>query len=207
MAPFPYIPQLKQSNLNLSLFGYGSLKHLLLLANGTLPGVSKAEFISRLQHVLNVFEITCLGSGISDFDSISWRIAKSYDLKIVQDIQEGYRSWETLGRIIDPSAWQYARDLNPTKPQSQTQSQSQNKSGQNSQKLCTTWNTFKNEGCHYEFNNPGETCVYSHQCSACRQRGFPNRRHKAINCRDSANSNQSNATLTSAAPIPAVTSV
>ena len=107
-------------NLNLCLYGYGSIKHLLLLADGTLPAVSKAEFISRLQQILNVFEITALGSNLSDFDSLSWFVAKAYDPRIEQDIQAGYRSWETLSRIVDSTAWQYSRDLVPAATKSQS---------------------------------------------------------------------------------------
>ena len=86
LGNFSYIPQMKQSNLNLALFSYGSVKHLLLLANGTLPAVSRAEFISRLQHTLNVLDIACLGSQISDFDSHAWRTAKDYNFLTNKEI-------------------------------------------------------------------------------------------------------------------------
>ena len=163
---------------------------------------------------MNVLDIACLGSQISDFDSHAWRTAKDYDFLTIKEIQEGYKNWESLSRSIDPTIWQIARDLNPKQYQSQTNPKSnknpnQNSSQNSSQKLCTTWNTLRQEGCHYAFNNPGETCVYSHQCSSCRQRGFPNRKHKSIHCRDSNPNNQTNATLTSATvtPAPPVTSV
>ena len=56
LSPFPYISNLKSSNLNLALYSYGSIKHLLYLSNGTLAPVNKAEYNSRLQHILNVIE-------------------------------------------------------------------------------------------------------------------------------------------------------
>ena len=71
LASFSYLNQLKSSNLNLSLYAYGSIKHLLAISDGTLPSASKEEIISRLSHILNVLEITCLGSNLSDFDSHS----------------------------------------------------------------------------------------------------------------------------------------
>ena len=52
LGNFPYSPQIKQSNMNLALFSYGSLKHLLALSDGTLPLASKEEFNARLQHVI-----------------------------------------------------------------------------------------------------------------------------------------------------------
>ena len=122
-------------------------------------------------------------------------MAKEYNARIVKDISLGFKSWETLDRSIDSSAWCYAQKMVPKKQGGQNQgskgSNSSNSSN-SSQKLCTTWNTFKKDGCSWENSNPGETCVFAHYCSSCKQRGFPNRRHKAINCRDSANSNSQN---------------
>ena len=155
--------------MNLSLFAYGSIRHLLALSDGTLPPVSKTEFVSRLQHLLNVLDITCLGSTLDDFDLYSWRIARNYDAKIIKDIEMGYKSWSTLERCIDPAAWSYSKELNP-KPQKSTQGPKNATQNPNqSQKMCTTWNTFKKDGCSYEHSNPGESCIYLHACSTCRQ--------------------------------------
>ena len=159
-----------------------------------------------------MLEICCLGSGLSDFDSHSWRVAREYDFKIIKDIEQGFKTWEKLDKCIDPTAWTYARELVPKSKAEPNQ----NKNQQNSnQKLCTTYNSFRKEGCSYEHNNPGEKCVYLHFCSNCRQKGFPNRRHKAINCRDEGvpkNTNSGAAQTTSntntATPsAPVVTSV
>ena len=214
LSSFNYINQLKPSNLNLSLFAYGSIKHLLYLSNGTLPAVSKEEFNARLQHLLNVLDLTCLDSSLAEFDSFSWKIARSYDEKILKDLEEGYKSWSSLDKSIDSSAWNYAVRMVPesrsNKGQgSKSQGSSQN-SSQSSQKMCTTYNTFrKGESCSYKYNNPGKVCVYVHHCSACNKRGFPNRRHKAFNCRDEAKLNSNNQTVTSVATsvAPPVTSV
>ena len=170
--------------------------------------MSKAEFNSRLQHILNVLEIVCLESNLQEFHSYSWSIAKQYDIRILKDIEQSFKSWKTLDKSIDSSAWNFAiRMVPPVKNQNLNQ-KSQN-SNSNSQKVCTTWNTFKQDGCSYEFKNPGESCVYLHQCSSCAKRGFPNRKHKSINCRDELkyNSNSTAQTApTSTAPPPVVTS-
>ena len=67
--------------MNLALYSYGSFKHILALCDGTLPAVSKVEFVNRIQHILNTLEIVCLGSSLSDFDSHSWKVGKEYDEK------------------------------------------------------------------------------------------------------------------------------
>ena len=211
LSSFPYISNLKSSNLNLSLFSYGSIKHLLSLSNGTLAPVSKTEFNNRIQHILNVLEIVCLGSGLTDFDSHSWRVAREYDVKIVKDVEQGFKCWQTLNKCIYSTAWTYACQLVPQKPKNE---QNSSKNQQNStQKLCTTFNTFRNgNGCSFEYNNPGQNCVFTHSCSKCRQKGFPDRRHKAINCRQepepqntNSSSNVTSNTISSLPPV--VTSV
>ena len=47
--------------------------------DGTLPLVSQAEICSRLQHLVNVFDIVCLASNLGDFDNFAWRIGREYD--------------------------------------------------------------------------------------------------------------------------------
>ena len=178
----------------------------MLLSNGTLPPVSQIEFNSHLQHALTVLEIVCLESDLNEFDSISWHTAREYDNKILQDISQGFKRWETLDQCIDSTAWTYAQKM--TVKSKGVQNQNQNKGQNGTQKLCTTFNTFRKEGCSFEHNNPGEKCIFLHHCSTCRQKGFPNRKHKAIHCKGDDNSNSTNLTFnSSAAPAPPVTSV
>ena len=146
------------------MYTYRSIKHLLAITDGTLPPASKTELISRLQHILNVLEITCLGSSLENFDSYSWRVAREYDSKVLKDIEQGFKNWDNLSRCIDPTCWAYAREMVPKPKPAQNQG---SKAPNSNQRLCTTYNTFKKEGCSYESNNPGETCVYVHACSTC----------------------------------------
>ena len=79
-------------------------------------------------------------------------------MRILQDIQEGYKSWENLSQSIDSTARTFARDLVEPKVK---QSQGSNSKSQNSsQKMCSTCKTFKKDGCAYENSNPGETCIF-----------------------------------------------
>ena len=176
---FSYSNQIKQNNLNLSLFSYGSIRHLLALADGTLPPVSKEEYISRLQHLCNVYEITCLGSNLTDFDGYGWKVAREYDNKILRDLEHGFKKWHTLDRAIDPTSWTVAKELIPKTKQASQTSKSSNSNGQ--QKLCTTWNSCRQEGCQWEVNNHGQNCIFLHYCSRCRSKG-QNRKHKLWQC-------------------------
>ena len=185
---FPYSNQIKPNNINLALFTYGSLKHLLYLNDGTLKPVSQGEFNSRIQHLINVFEIVGLGSGLADFDHYIWKVAREYDSKILQNIEHGLKNWETLDKTIDPTAWTMAKEIVPkakVPSQSQPGKNSNNSNNGQQQKMCTTWNSFRQEGCHYESNNPGQSCVFLHFCSHCKSKGF-NRKHKLWQCSDAA---------------------
>ena len=215
LGNFNYVGQIKPTNLNLALYGFGSIKHFLALADGTLPPVDTAEYISRLQHCLNVFEISCLGSNLTDFDGYGWKVGREYDNKIVRDIEQGFKTWQNLDRSIDPTAWTYAKEVAPPKPKPQTAPKtdqtSQNK-GSGSGKNCTTWNTFKQPGCAYEHNNPGESCIYQHNCSKCRAKNLV-KKHKAWQCnvdeagkQTSQQDSTTGAVNPASAPPPVVTS-
>ena len=204
MGTFSYTSQIKHSNLNLALFSYGSLRHLLYLIDGTLPPVKPAELTARIQHLINVFEIVSLSSSLSDFDHVSWKIGKAYDDRIVSDVEVGNKHWLSLDKSIDSTAWQFARELvGKNKP---TQNQSKPQGGNsNSTKMCTTWNSFRKDGCHYEHRNPGEVCVFQHICSRCKKK------HKVWQCPENQQSNSPSAptnaaSSTASAPVTPVTS-
>ena len=201
LGTFPYLSQVKESNINLALFSYGSLRHILCLIDGTLTPVSHGEICSRLQHLVNVLEIVCLSSSLSDFDNNAWKIGKFYNSRIINDIEIGIKRWEGLDKAIDPTAWQFAKELLvKSKP---PQNQTKNPVNNSNVRICTTYNTFRKDGCSYEHNNPGETCVFLHVCNKCRKK------HKAWQCTEdkSQNSNSSTASLPSSGSGTPVTSV
>ena len=45
---------------------------------------------------------------------------------------------------------------------------------------CSSWNTFRKDGCQYEFLNPGKKCVFLHCCSICEYNGFGIQPHKSL---------------------------
>ena len=147
-----------------------------------------------MQHVINVLEICCLGSNLSDFDNYGWRVSREYDNKIVQEIELGLRKWETLSKTICPTAWTYAKELVPKQKSSPPQNRTNGTSNPSNQRLCTTWNTFRKPGCSFENNNPGEQCVYLHVCSKCKTTKGVNVRHKAWQCTESEPTNRTPAT-------------
>ena len=174
---FPFSSEIEESDMNLALFSLGSLKHLLALLDGTLPSVNSLELMNRVQHLVNIYEIVCLGSEISDFRSHSWDLGFSYNSRVIHDLETGIKSWNTLSRSIDPTCYAYAKES-----LEHSKNESHNFSSSGNVKKCTSWNTFHREGCQYEYLHPGQTCKYQHSCSICFANGLGNLPHKAWEC-------------------------
>ena len=73
--------------------------------------LSKAEFLSRLQHLVNVFDIVCLNAPLTAFNHSSFNEANEYNSRILHDIETGLKHWSTLSRSIDSTCWTYAKLL------------------------------------------------------------------------------------------------
>ena len=185
LSNFPNLDSLNSENINLALFAFGSCKHLLALCDGTLPLNSANELINRIQHLANVFELVCLSSSVSDFQGQSWSIGKNYNSRVLHDLEFGLKSWETLGKAIDSTCWQFAREL-ITQPQQNFEedfiTQPQQDFSAKGPRVCTSWNTFKKDGCQFEFLNPGANCKYLHICSKCKTNGPNGTPHKSWQC-------------------------
>ena len=193
MSRFSYSKDVSKDNLNLACFSFGSAKHLLALSDGTLPSVSKKEFNNRLQHFINVLEISLLNSHLSDFDSPSWREARCYSERVLHDIETDYKDWLTLDRSIDPTCWTMARQSRETSDYS-SPDLSENYIAETEIKKCTSWDLFRKEGCQYEYLNPGRKCKFVHSCVICEANGVPDMPHKAWQCPD--NQSDSEASFT-----------
>ena len=134
-----------------------------------------------------------MGSSLSDFCSNSWSIARDYDYKILRDLERGYKSWLTLDKCIDSTAWAYSKEMNLPRGQKGGNNSNRNSNSNNGQKICTTYNSFRKDGCSWEHNNPGEKCIFLHACSVCRVKG-----HKAPQC--DKNFNKPNSGTSAATP-------
>ena len=113
LSRYSYSSKIDKDHFNLALFSYGSLRHLLAFSDGTLSPVSKIEFVSRLQHLVNVF--ACLGSSITSYDHQSFNEALEYNSCVLHSIETGLKDWCTLSRLIDSTCWTFRRSVANTK--------------------------------------------------------------------------------------------
>ena len=183
LSNLPYTSQIEPSKINMPTFAFGSVKHLIALCDGTLPPISHQEFINRLNHLANVFEICCLGSSPDEYQNSNWCISLAYDKRLISDIEAGIKDWNSLNRSIDPTCWSYAKEFSCS-PEQRLAGPDHHFS-EFPVKTCTSWNTFMKQGCQYEFLNPGRSCKYLHFCSTCKENGFGELPHKAWECLES----------------------
>ena len=187
---FSYRNQLKIDNVNAVTFGYGALKHLEAIKSGMLGYVSDAEFLSRLRHLRNVFEIACLSSNLGSFSDPAWHIAREYDNRVISDIESGAKSWESLSNSIEPDSIYCAKETvdnrnrqNKSKKSNVPSSLPKKDGDKPSKKACTTYNLHRSsEGCYFEQQNEGKTCVYAHFCSWCKANRNVEEKHKSLTC-------------------------
>ena len=191
---FPYKSQLKQDNTNAITFAYGAIKHLEAVKSGLIKNMPDSEFLARLKHLRNVFEIACLSSPLTSFCDPSWQIAREYDSRLISDIESGNKSWDTLSNGLELDSIYCAKESielknrnkkQPTKGGADKKVPDDNIKAKKDPKKsgCTTYNTHRaSDGCYFEHNNEGKSCVYDHYCSWCKLNRDVTEKHKALNC-------------------------
>jgi hypothetical protein len=189
---FPYKSSLKQDNCNAISFAFGSFKHLHAVKSGLIK-MSDTEFLSRLKHLRNVFEIACMSSPLSSFSDPSWQIAREYDSRVTADIESGTKSWDTLANGLETDSIYMAKETvelrnrakkPPKDPKPfKRDDEKPSKKGDPKKTGCTTYNTHRSsEGCYWEAQNKGESCVFKHFCSWCKLNRDVEDKHKLMHC-------------------------
>ena len=150
--------------------------------------MSDAEFLARLRHLRNTFEIACLLSNLSNFAEHSWQVAREYNNRVIADIEQGTKTWESLSNGIESDSIYCANQIVESREKSKKPEKSKTKpteksTGDKKSKACTTFNTHRtSDGCLWEHNNPGQSCVFKHFCSWCKEHRNVEETHKVFNC-------------------------
>ena len=179
---FNYKNQLRQDNINAITFAYGSFKHLEAAKLGLIQ-MSDNEFLSRLRHLKNVFEIACLSSNLSSFCEPAWQVAREYDTRVVSDIESGSKTWESLSMGLETDAIYCANQIVDQRNRSKKPKDVTRKPKNSNGKSCTTYNSHRSsDGCAWEHKNEGQSCVFEHFCSWCKTNRDVKEKHKLIHC-------------------------
>ena len=141
------------------------------------------EFLARLRHLKNVFEVACLSSNLSSFCDPAWQLAREYDTRVVSDIESGAKTWQSLSNSLEPDAIYCANQLVEQRSKVKKTKDNPKKVKDLSTKACTTYNSHRSsEGCAWEHRNDGQTCVFEHYCSWCKNNRDVKEKHKLVNC-------------------------
>ena len=185
---FCYKSQLRQDNTNAITFAFGSFKHLEAAKLG-LINMPDDEFLARLRHLKNTFEVACLSSNLTSFTDHAWQVAREYDTRVVADIESGAKTWATLSNGLETDAIYCANQIVELKnkakkvPKDPKDLKKDPPKKDAKSKVCTTYNTHRaSDGCVWEQNNKGESCVFKHYCSWCKLNREVEEKHKVHQC-------------------------
>ena len=189
---FSYKNQLRQDNTNAITFAFGSFKHLEAAKMGLIH-MPDDEFLARLRHLKNTFEVACLSSNLASFCDHSWMVAREYDNRVIADIESGAKTWSSLSNGLETDAIYCANQIcelkkakKSVKDETKKVRDNDTKKGRDNEsksRPCTTYNTHRaSEGCVWEQNNEGKACVFRHYCSWCKAHRDVEEKHKASQC-------------------------
>ena len=189
-CPVAWTSRVTSDKLNMGLWCWAYVAELLALQTKASTALQNGELEARLQHFLNVLEISLQPSNPSEYDGQAWRIARLYAEKIQNKVDRG-GSWVALqnryGADTHPHELMAAqielahknvkpKDPNPKDPK-------KGKDGRE-RPTCTTWNISQVENkCRYEVDNEGKECNRKHECSWCKEKHKKSLPHQRSFCR------------------------
>ena len=186
---FFYARNINDRNITLPLYMYSYLKHCIILLSGLVP-VAEGEVMARLINLMNICEITSNNSTLNDFDHPAWQLGRGYGDRVLNDIQQGLRSWPEMPNHILPDVFLHVKDMIDTQTRKKDDGNARGGGGGRAKRggggqgkgssdeqggskvsvtplVCTSYNDFfTGSGCAYEFNNQRK-CTYEHYCSKC----------------------------------------
>ena len=190
-CPVAWTSKVTSDKLNLGLWCWAYMAHLLATRTGQAQSLGQGELEAKMQHFLNVLEITLQPSNPTEFEGHSWRVARLYAEKIQNKVDRG-ETWikfdEKYGTDSQPSELMAAREEIGPKPAPKKMKVKEEERKQEPQKgsrrLCMTWNTSTVEGkCDWEVQNEGKTCDRRHECTWCKDKGKRSLLHQRSFCR------------------------
>jgi hypothetical protein len=166
------------------------------------PNLEIGELEARLQHFCNVLEITMQTSSLADFVGDSWAVARLYDKKVQQKVDNGLFSWVKLADMNHGGSLPHeliaATQELTRKPKGSGGVKSgdgkpgETKSGDGRGKgsdrtkagwKCPSWNYSEVRGkCRFEVDNAPEKCNRVHECSWCKSRQLTQLDHQRFFC-------------------------
>jgi hypothetical protein len=81
-CPAKWSQQVKLETMNLPIYGWGALTELIASITGRAVPLTDGVFLAKLQHIQSVFEVCCINTTATEFNSYGWVLARNYESKV-----------------------------------------------------------------------------------------------------------------------------
>ena len=200
-CPVSWTNKVTSDKLNPILWSWAYVSHLLATRTGQAPMLADGELEARLQHFLNVLEITLQTTTQTDFAADAWKVARLYHTKVQQKVDCGEYSWVQMlqqwGAATSPHELMAARAEIPLIVKQKVAPTDGLTGGvkvgtkgakkdveEKKKQICFSWNNCETRGkCKFEVENEGEACPRIHACSWCKTKDNKPLTHQKRFCR------------------------
>ena len=184
-CPVKWAKSTNLANMNMSAYGYASIAELEASMTSKTDPISQGELLAKVRHIKNVFEVCCLNSKDIDFKTYGWILARDYEAKVSNRVDQGFSSWEEMPLGVHTADLVSAQCDYPRPVVREKKEEVKEKEKDTRLKrLCTTYNTCSTEyKCDYEVSNPEKECFRIHECTWCRKHIKQGLRHQESRCR------------------------
>ena len=172
-----------QANINMPLYILGYLRFLMSVVQGKQT-ISADEFEFRMQNLVNIVQVSVTNSSRTDYNDQSWAIAREYGNRVLKDLEEGNKSWSSMGLGMQTDAYIFSKDSIKVSSFKANTKLSQLGQPSRVKQTCKNFNTVANEGqsCSWELANPGKRCNRIHACNYCLNTFNKTRDHRSMDC-------------------------
>ena len=189
MCQVSWTDKITTDQLNPVIWSWAYIADLLASRTGQAEDLPVGELEARLQHFLNVMEVTMQTSNKTDFAGDSWKVGRLYHNKVQAKVDQGATTWcsmmerwesATLPHELMAAQQELAPKPTKTKPRDQ---EVKSRDADAKPPRCGTWNTWETRGiCKYESEHPGQKCNYVHDCTYCKTKKFKPVNHQRLFC-------------------------
>ena len=185
-CPVAWTDKMTSDQMNPIVWSWAYIAELLAARSGHAPDLETGELEARLQHFLNVMEVTLQTSTKTDYMGESWKVARLYNTKIQAKLDQGATTWCKMVERWDNATLPHElmaaqQELAPRQVRGKGRDQ-ENRQGDVPPR-CGTWNTWETKGkCRYESENPGQKCNRLHECTYCKTKKFKPVNHQRLFC-------------------------
>ena len=186
LCPVSWTAKITSDQMNPVVWSWAYISELVAARSGQAPELDAGELEARLQHFLNVLEVTLQTSDKTDYMGDSWKVGRLYHNKVQAKVDKGATTWCKMADRWENATLPHElmaaqQELAPRYVRPKTKDTDRVKDGGDTKKVCGLWNGFETKGvCKWESDNPGEKCNRIHECTYCKNKRFKPLTHQRL---------------------------